>query len=357
MGRGLKPLGFPNASPMKDRHGKVRYRFRKVGLPSVYLPGLPGSPEFAAAYEAAAAGAKPLVIGQGRVKPGSINALAVLGYSTAEWRALAPTTQSNYRGVMERLRRDYGDRIVAALDRDLIYSLRDRIPGPAAQNNFIKAIRWFLNVAVDRKMLRENPSLGVKKVKYQSTGYHTWTEAEVAKFEARWPVGTKQRLAMDLLLFTGQRSKDVRFMGRQHLTGDWIRVKQSKTGAELEIPLHANLAASLATVPATQLQFLPTIQGPAYTAKGFGNWIKKACIAAGVPECSPHGLRKCILTRLADAGCSEPQMMAISGHKNAKELEPYIKARDQRRLAASAFARVGTEEERQLSNLTNRLAK
>lgn len=356
MGRGLKHLGFPNASVMKDRHGTVRYRFRKKGLPTVYLPGKLGSPEFAAAYEAAAAGAKPLVIGQGRVKPGSINALAVLGYGTAEWRALAATTQSNYRGVMERLRRDHGDKIVAALDRDLIYLLRDKIPGPAAQNNFIKAVRWFLNIAVDRKMIRENPSLGVKKVKYQTVGYHTWTEAEVARFESRWPVGTKQRLAMDLLLYTGQRSKDVRFMGRQHVTPAGIRVKQSKTGAELTIPMHPNLAASLATVPATQMQFLPTIQGPAYTAKGFYNWLKSACVAAAVPECSPHGLRKCILTRLADAGCSHSEIMAVSGHKNAKEVETYIASRDQRRLAASAFNRVSTEAEREMSNPANKLA-
>ena len=341
MGRGLAPIGFPGASPMRDRHGKIRYRFRRRGFPTVYLPGLPGSPDFAAAYEAAVVGAKPLVIGQGRVKPGSLNALAVIAYETADWRALAPTTQSNYRGVMERLRMVHGDKIV----------------GPAAQNNFIKALRWFLTVAVDRQLIRENPSLGVKKVKYQTTGYHAWTEAEVARFEARWPRGTKQRLAMDLLLYTGQRSKDVRFMGRQHVSGDVIRVKQSKTGAELTIPIHPNLAASLSTMPATQMQFLPTIQGPAYTATGFYNWIKGACVAAGVPECSPHGLRKCILTRLADAGCSHSEIMAVSGHKNAKEVETYIASRNQRRLAVSAMGKIGTDPEQELANPANMLAK
>lgn len=357
MGRGLRMIGFPHASAFRDRHGKVRYRFRKKGLPTVYLPGVPGSLEFAAAYEAAASGAKPLAIGQGRTKPGTINALAVAAFESADWSALAESTQRNYRGVMERLRRDHGDKTVRSLTPEIVLRLRDRIPGQAARNNFIKALRWFLAFAVARGWRQDNPASAVVKIKYRTEGYHTWTEAEVAAFEKRWPVGTKQRLAMDLLLYTGQRSKDVRLMGRQSLTGDGIRVRQSKTGAELTIPLHPRLAASLATVPGDQMLFLPTQYGPAYTATGFYNWIKAACREAGVAECSPHGLRKCIATRMADAGCTHSEIMAVTGHKNPKEVETYIRARDQRRLASSAMAKIGTDAERDLANLPNRLAK
>lgn len=355
MGRGLKVIGFSNVSPMKDRHGKIRYRFRKKGFPTVYLPGLPGSPEFAAAYVAVTTGA-PVEPGASRTASGSMNALAVTAYASAEWKALSPSTRSNYKGVMERLRKDYGALPLAGLNQAFVLKLRDRIEGKAAQNNFIKALRWFMAFAISRKLRADDPTAGIKKIKYQTEGYHTWTEDEVQRFETCFPIGTKQRLAMDLLLYTGQRSADVRMMGRQHISGDGIRVKQSKTGAELTIPIHPNLAASLATVPAAQMMFLPTIQGPTYSPTGFYNWLKRACRKAGVPECSPHGLRKCILTRLADAGCSESQMMAISGHKNSKEVETYIRARDQRRLAAAALATIETNGEQKMANPANRLA-
>lgn len=357
MGRGLKGLGFDGVSAFRDRHGKVRYRFRRKGSKSIYLVGLPGSPEFAASYADALNGIPSrLEIGAGRTLPGTIHALAVMGYASAEWSALAETTQSNYRGVMERLRRGHGNLPVRGLTAEHIFKLRDRITGQAARNNFIKALRWFLVLAVSRGWRKDNPALAVKKIKYQTEGYHTWSEAEVEAFEKHWPVGTKQRLGMDLLLYTGQRSKDVRMMGRQHLTRDGIRVRQAKTGTELTIAMHPRLATTLAAVPADQMLFLPTQYGPPYTATGFYNWMKAACRKAGVPDCSPHGLRKCIATRLADAGCSHSEIMAVTGHKNPKEVETYIRARDQRRLSAAAMAKIGTDDERDLANQSNQLA-
>lgn len=356
MGQGLKVIGFPNVSAFRDRHGKMRFRYRRTGVPTVYLPGVPGSPEFAEAYAAAVAGQPPRV-GASRTLPGSISALAVAAYDSAEWSSLAETTRRNYRGVMERLRAVHGDLPVRGMNAGHVLKMRDRIAGNAARNNFIKALRWFMAFAVSRGWRADNPAAAVKKIKYATGGYHTWTESEVAKFEARWPVGTKQRLAFDLLLYTGQRSADVRMMGRQHLVNGFIRIRQSKTGAELDLPIHARLQASLAKVPRDQMLFLPTQYGPAYTATGFYNWMKDAYREAGVPECSPHGLRKCIATRLADAGASHAQIMSVTGHKNPKEVETYIRARDQRRLAADAMGLVGTEREQELANPANRLAK
>ena len=358
MGRGLSVIGFPNVSRMRDRHGKTRFRFRKTGLPSLYLPGLPGSHEFAAAYEAAKSGASVQPIGAGRTRPGSIDALAVAAYASADWAALAETTRRGYRGIMERMRKEHGDKPVAALTSPHLLAMRDKIPGKPARNNFIKAMRWFFRFAVERGMRKDNPAASIKKIKYQTAGYHTWTESEVTAFEAHWAVGTKQRLGMDLLLYTGQRSADVRVMGRQSMIGEsFIRVRQSKGGSELEIPIHSRLAASLATVPKDQMLFLPTQYGPAFTQTGFYNWMKDACRDAGVPECSPHGLRKCIATRLADGGATHAQIMAITGHKNPKEVQTYIQARDQRRLATAAMAKLDTEQEQNLSNPADRLAK
>lgn len=358
MGRGLKGLGFPHASAFRDRHGKIRYRYRRKGQKTVCLPGIPGSPEFAAAYNAASAG-NPLVIGEGRTRPGSINALAVVIYASAEWKMLKPATQATYRGIMERLRTDYGDRPVAGIRQNHVLTMRDRrAETPAAANNLLKVLRWMMAIAVSRQMRPDNPVIGIKPLKFASEGFHTWTEAEIERFEKRWSVGTRERLAFDLLLYTAQRSGDVRFMGRQHVADGHIAVRQAKTGAELEIPLHARLSASLTTVATNQMLFLQTQHGEPFTAAGFGNWFKVACRAADLPHCSAHGLRKSAATRLADAGCSEAQIMAVTGHQTAKEVQRYTAKRDQRRLAGAAMATVGrTESEQEMANQPVRLAK
>lgn len=357
MGRGLSVIGFPHVSAFKDRHGKVRYRYRRKGAATVYLPGLPGSPEFAEAYAGAVSGS-PRVIGAARTKIGSINALAVAVYKSAEWETLSDTTKITYRGIIDRLRADYGDLAVRGLKTEHVYKMRDkRKATPAAANNLLKVLRWLLAFAVERQMRPDNPAAVVKPLKYDSDGFHTWSEGEIATFETRWQVGTRERLAFDLLLYTAQRSGDVRQMGRQHVADGFIRVRQEKTKAELDIPIHARLAASLAKDPAGQMLFLTTQSGVGFTAAGFGNWFRDACRSADLPHCSAHGLRKSAATRLADAGCSESQIMAVTGHATAKEVQRYTRQRDQRLLAATALAKIGTNVEQKLATPKTKLAK
>jgi len=353
-------IGFPFVSSFTDRHGKQRFRYRRSGHKAVYLHGVPGSPEFAAAYEAAASGqTSKLQVGASRTLPGTINALAVAIYGSAEWVQLSKSTQATYRGIIERLRTEHGDRAVRALQTEHILRMRDRkAKAPAAANNLVKVLRWMLAFAIARQWRPDNPAIGIKPLKIASEGFPVWTEADIAKFEAHWPVGSRERLAFDLLLYTAQRSGDVRQMGRQHVQGRAILVRQEKTKAFLELPIHPRLKASLDTVPAGQMLFLVTQSHMGFTAGGFGNWFRGACRAAGIPDRSAHGLRKSAATRLADAGCTEAQIKAVTGHQTSKEVERYTKARDQRLLAQDAFAMIGgTQCEQTLANSAGKLAK
>jgi integrase len=151
------------------------------------------------------------------------------------------------------------------------------------------------------------------------------------------------RLALGLLLYTAQRRSDVVLMGWQHLVGDSIKVKQSKTGADLLIPIHAELRLVLQNLARTNLTFLVTERGSPFSTHSFGGWFKKECKLAGLPHCSAHGLRKSASRRLAEAGCSASQIAA--------EVSNYTKAADQKLLARQAFERL--EEERKLSNPQN----
>nr|WP_295238554.1 tyrosine-type recombinase/integrase [uncultured Brevundimonas sp.] len=360
MGRGLGVIGFPNVNAFKDRHGKIRYRYRRTGQKDVYLHGVPGSPQFAAEYEAACSGrTTTLTPGAHRTAPGTIDALAVAIYASAEWRQLSKSTQTTYRGIIERLRTDYGHGSVRALQAQHILKMRDKkADAPTAANNLVKVVRWMLAFAVARQWRADNPAIGIKPLKIVSAGFPVWTEDDIASFEQHWAVGSRERLAFDLLLYTAQRSGDVRQMGRQHVQGAAILVRQEKTKAFLELPIHPRLAASLETVPSGQMLFLVTQGGAGFTAGGFGNWFRDACREAGIMDRSAHGLRKSAATRLADAGCTEAQIKAVTGHKTSKEVERYTKARDQKRLAKDAFALIGgTQGEQILANQTGKLAK
>lgn len=153
-------------------------------------------------------------------------------------------------------------------------------------------------------------------------------------------MGTKERLAFDLLLYMAQRSGDVRNMGWIDVKDGRILVCQEKTSAKLALPIHPRLKASLDLAQIDYPTFIATQHGQAYTAAGFGNWFRGAVQEAGIKDRSAHGLRKSAATRLADAGCSEAQIKAITGHVTAKEVERYTKARDQRVLAEAAMAKI-----------------
>ncbi len=147
-------------------------------------------------------------------------------------------------------------------------------------------------------------------------------------------------------------------MGWQHVTGDLIKVRQEKTDKPLLIAMHPELMRILIAVPRTNMSFLVTERGAPFTAAGFGNWFREQCDAAGLPQCSFHGLRKAAATRLANAGCSASQIAAITGHKTLGEVAHYTAAADQQRLARQALeAQLRSEGEQELSNLPARLDK
>jgi integrase len=194
--------------------------------------------------------------------------------------------------------------------------------------------------AVETGLRADDPTRDIKAIRVKSDGYHSWTDEEIAQFEHRHPVGSRARLALALLLYTGQRRSDVVRMGRQHIRHGVLEVRQVKTGAELSIPLHSTLASILAETPTNNLTFLITQFGQPFKAAGFGNWFREQCNAAGLRHCSAHGLRKAAARRLAEAGCTEHEIAAITGHASLREVARYTKAADQKRLARAAMDKV-----------------
>lgn len=349
-------------SSYRDRHGKLWWRFRQKGLKPSQTRALFDSADWWAWYNAALEGVADRQGARrpGATKAGSLDALAVAYYTSSDWQLLSASTKATYRGILDRFRKDHGALPAQLLKAHHVRRILDaRAKTPAAANNLLKVLRALMRYAVDRSLRPDDPTQGVRPFRYKTDGFHTWSEEEIAAFDARWPLGTQERLAKDLLLFTAQRSGDVRTLGPQNVRNEFVSLRQQKTGTRLEIPLHPALKASIAARPASNLAFLTGRHGEPYTAAGFGNWLSAAAREAGLPPgVSAHGLRKAAARRLAEAGCSVHQIQSITGHKTLKEVERYTRAASQKGLALAAMAKIGgTETEHPTSNLDNRLDK
>jgi integrase len=330
----------PYVQAFVDRYGKARFYFRRRGYESAALPGLPWSPTFMAAYEAAIGHASRIEIGTSRSIPGTVNAAIISYFNSAAFQSLAAETQRSRRGILERFRVEHGDKRLALLQRAHIDRMvAAKAATPSAARNFLKALKALMAHCLENHIRDDDPTHGVKSARIKTDGYATWTEEHIATFEARHPIGSRARLAMSLLLYTGQRRSDVIRLGRQHLRHGVLHVQQQKTGTKLAIPVHYELQAILDATPGEHLTFLTTRDGSPFSPAGFGNLFRKWCDEAGLPRgLSAHGLRKACCTRLADAGCSEKQIAAVSGHLSMSEVGRYTKAADQARLARDAIA-------------------
>src|SRR5215831_9778804 len=208
-----------------DAEGRPHCYFRRRGFPRVPLKGLPWSPSFMAEYEKAMSGART-AIGAGRVKPGSVAAvIAEYLDSQTFFTSKSAGTQRMRRGILERFRAAYGDRPFALLPPEWIEALLDSKP-PHAARSWRATFRSLCQFALKRRYRRDDPTVNIKLRAIKSDGFHTWTNDEIAQFEAHHPIGTKPRLALALLLYTIQRRGDVVRMGRQHIRDGSLYVTQ-----------------------------------------------------------------------------------------------------------------------------------
>jgi len=329
----------------RDRHGHIRRYFRGRDGKRVALPGLPGSAEFNAAYEAALVGAgRPPRVGEARTAPGTVNAAIVAYYNSDAFRnGLKHGTQRMRRNILEAFRTKHGEKRIATLPTPFIVSMLASMK-PFAARNWLKTLRGLLQFAVLMDMRKDDPSATIKLKPVKTDGIATWSENEIEEFEAKHPLGSKARLAFALALYTAQRRSDLVRMGKQHVRNGAISVRQEKTGTRLEIPIHPALQRTLDATKSDHLTFLTTLRGEPFSAASFGNAFRLWCNEAGLPKhCSAHGLRKAACRRLAEAGCSVSQIAAVSGHASLSEVQRYTKAADQARLARDAMRTVQGE--------------
>jgi integrase len=337
----MTTLDLKHIHRFRDRHGKLRTYVRLPGAKAVPLPGIPGSVEFMTVYQDAIAAAAPRAIGANRTVPGTLDAAIVDYYQHHSFLTLGDSTRHTRRVILEHLRRDHGSKRLRTLQRVHVAAIVGQKP-PFAARNWLKVMRGLMTFAVNTGLLKDDPTQGVKLPRARAGEIHTWTEGEISQFEEWHAVGTQARLAMALLLYSGQRRSDIVRMGRQNTRDGTLSIRQQKTGNLVEIPVHPTLATIIADTPiAGQMTFLTTATGAAFSSAGFGNAFREWCNEADLPKrCSSHGLRKAACRRLAEAGCSEHEIASISGHESLAEVRRYTRAASRVKMAKSAMATV-----------------
>ena len=322
------------------RRGRLYFYFRRPGFKRRPLPGLPGSTEFMAAYQGALESTpeQKIEIGAVRTVPGTINAVVV---AFRKFNKNEPITRKTDRNILEAFRAKHGDKRVALLEqRHIEAMIAEKAGKPSAQRNLLRMLRVLLAFTIDQKLRRDNAALGIKLDAIKTGGYHSWSEDELRQYERRHPVGTKARLALDLLLYTAQRRAHVVALGPAHMRDGRLSFTQSKTRAEIDIPVAEPLAVTIAATPMIGVKSFPvTDYGKPFSAAGFGNWFRQRCNEAALPHCSAHGLRKAFLRRMAEAGCSEDFIASISGHRDYREIRTYVQAANKARMATEGMAK------------------
>lgn len=345
----------------RNRHGNIRYRFRKKGLPSGYFKSVMGTDDFRKEYYAFLnPGDETPKVLKSSAKPGTVDE-ALDRYMTPIDR-LGPSaiTQQKVGAVLEDFRQGddisgyRGTRILRHIDFEVIDKIvaKKRIKtgtgnktkgGIHAAIKLRKELVRFFDFCVKAKLCDVNPAAQSSLVKVaageKTKGFHTWTEADIQQYRDFHRLGTRERLAMELYLWTDQRRCDVFKMGKAQIVGGRIPVVQAKTGKALWVPLAPQLLEAIVAMPphlTSPFCFIVSRKGTAYTKESFGNWFKESCVAAGLLHHNGHGLRKATLRRLAELGTANKPMKALSGQERDETLAIYTADADQKKLADQA---------------------
>jgi len=279
--RDMTMIRIPYVKEYVDKAGTVRRYFRKRGCKAVALPGVPGSSEFMAAYQAAMGTPLERPARQG---PGTVAALIVDYLRGPAFANLKPSSQTVYRIVLDRFGTKHGHRLVRDMPRDKVAA-------------YVHAI------------------------------------------------GAARPAMANLTRAVLQRIGDVARMRRNDIAGGCIAVVQQKTGTALSIPMHPTLTEAMRAGPNNSLHLIGDPNGRPMTGHALSAMMVRAIKAAKLPdECVPHGLRKAMARRLAESGSTAKEIASISGHKSLHEVERYTAQADQKKLSRAAMDKLRTDD-------------
>lgn len=318
-----------SARPYRDRHGKTRWRVR-VGKQQRNVPP-PNHPDHRAMVAAA------ILDMEKKRTPHGRNTLSwvVANYTATSpaWRALGDKTKKDKSALFRRMEKAWGKYDLTTLPAVKLAELMDGVEADATHNRMLTLWRQLFAHMKKRGWRKDDPSAGIERRKWTVEHTHIWTDQELDAYRRRWPLGSKQRAAFHLMFDTRQACADAAHMGRRMEDDGLIKGRRVKTRGQYTVSISDDLEAAIAPFRSLTT-YLLTHKGESYSERGLHNAMSDWIEAAGLPKaCTPHGLRGAGLTRDAEAGATEKELMETGGFQNTSEVKIYIREADRRKLA------------------------
>lgn len=339
----------PHLQHEKTRHGKYVWVVRIGKGPRKRIQAPYGTAEFDAEYQAAVTG-KPLG-GKPSASKASLQWLWDSYRETGAWTGLAASTRRQRENIMLHVLKDAGAKPYAAVQAQHIQAGLDRrSKTPAAARNFLDTMKGMFRWAKKRKHVRTDPTADADieaPKKKKGKGFPAWTREDVETYRRRWPLGTRQRVWLDVLLYTGPRRGDAVQIGRQHVKqtvnedGSISRIATFKTEKSNELvtvtmPILDVLWQTLEIGPTGDLTWICGARGRPLAKEAFGNDFSEAARQAGIKK-SAHGVRKIAATIAAENGATEKELDALFGWVDGGRTSGiYTREANRARLAAQA---------------------
>jgi integrase len=305
-----------------------------------------GTPEFEAAYQTAIAGTPGPMPRANKPCAGTIAWAINLYRGSKAWNALAPATRRQrdniFKGVTETTYALEPLRDVTPVD--IKKGCKRRESRPSSARHFLMTMRGLFQWALDEDLVVADPTAGLSIKAAKTDGHPMWTDVDIEAYERRWPIGTRERVAFDILLYTGLRRGDAVALGRPHVKDGVIRLKTEKTGEWVAIVICSELAQTLAAGPCGDLTYIAGEKGRPRVKESFGEWFRVACHAAGVQK-SAHGLRKAAATRAANNRASESELEAMFGWRGGRMASHYTRQANREALAIGAADKLSRRKE------------
>lgn len=337
---------LPYVNRHVNRHGTVYWYFRARHGERIPLRGEYGSQQWMDDYKAALAGVTRAEPPKPRASKGTLRWLVENWKRSTDWSQMKPATQRQRENILLHVLAKSGDRAIEDVTTaDIREGREKRKDTPAAANNFLKTMRALFRWAVEAEHLADDPAAGVKLIRLKTGGFAPWKIEDIARYRARWPLGSRERLALELLVNTGLRRSDVVRVGRPHVRDEIIHIRAGKNDVELYIPILPNLSEALAAGPVGEMSFLASQYGRPLTKESFGNVFKGWCRAAGVQGKSAHGIRKLAATTLAEGGGSEQELQALFGWTTNTMSAIYTREANRKKQALQAAFKLLAEME------------
>jgi integrase len=288
---------------------KRTYWYAWKGGPA--LQGQPGTPEFIHSYNQAIAH---------RVAPAQGVLLSILqGYqASGEFLGRAERTRADYIKQIKIIEAEFADFPLSALSdrrtRGIFMAWRDRLAlRSRRQADYAwQVLALILSWALDRGLTLANPCTRGGRLYRANRVDKIWTEDDEAAFLRLAPAHL--HLPLLLALWTGQRQGDLLRLSWSAYDGMHIRLKQSKTGTRVVLPVGAPLKAALDATKKHGPLILTNKAGRPWTSHGFQASWGMSAKKAGIVGITFHDLRGTAVTRLAIVGCTEAEIATITGH-------------------------------------------